>query len=217
MRYFVTGTDTNCGKTYVTRLLIDCLSQQKVQCMALKPVASGCYWSNDQWMNEDIVALTKSNPSDMQINKWLFKEPIAPHLAARFEQVEITAQAISEFCQSPEYDDYDITLIEGAGGLMVPLNESETWLDFVRLATLPLILVVGIRLGCINHALLLNDVIRTHRLPCAGWIANRIDDTVLYQDEIINTLDKKMTVPLLADIPYGCLTISAQDKKNVFV
>lgn len=195
--YFIVGTDTDCGKTYTTCELVKLFKNQHQRVLAIKPLVSGC---NDQFMNEDITRLQAANQTSQQICNWQFKLPVSPHLAAFAENIEISAHAINQFCQ--QYTDLDYLLIEGAGGLMVPLNEQETWIDFLKISQIPVILVVGMRLGCLNHALLTAFALEANQIPCVGWVANCLDDDMLLLAENIQTLQQKITAPLLGHIPY---------------
>lgn len=201
-RYFITGTDTDCGKTYVVCQLLDFFNQRHhMTAQALKPVASGCFKQAGKLISEDVTQLQQHNHDLQQVvSHWLYEPPISPHLAARKAGDELSVKKIAKFCQG--FSHYDHLLIEGAGGLFVPLNAEETWLDFLKITGIPVILVVGIKLGCINHALLTDEVLRMHGIPCFGWIANHLDANVLYPDEIISTLMNKMTMPFLATVPY---------------
>lgn len=193
--YFIVGTDTHCGKTYVTVKLIDYFRQQQTTVLAIKPIASGG--------NEDILQLQSANPqTTLPICGWLMPDPISPHLAAKRSGIQLSAAEIAHFCQSYPREDYKKLLIEGAGGLMVPLNDQETWIDFLKLTALPVIVVVGMRLGCINHALLTMAVLQIHAIPCAGWIANFIDPMMLAQKENLDTLSSAITHPLLGSVSY---------------
>lgn len=200
--YFITGTDTDCGKTYVVCQLLDWINQQhQSTAQALKPVASGCYKREGRLVSEDVLQLQQHNHDPEQvISQWLYEPPISPHLAARKKGDDLTVKKIAQFCEG--FSSYDHLLIEGAGGLFVPLNDKETWLDFLKKTGIPVILVVGIKLGCINHALLTDEVLRMHGISCFGWIANHLDASVLYPDEIIGTLMNKMTMPFLASVSY---------------
>ena len=204
-RYFIVGTDTDCGKTYVTCQLITQLKAQNKRCLAIKPVASGCHELADgQLISDDVQRLEQANGLfDETLCAWPFKPPIAPHLAAQAAGVRLSAQAITQFCMSDKFSTFDHLLIEGAGGLMVPLNEKETWLDFLILSQIPVILVVGMRLGCINHALLTAMVLDAHQIHCEGWIANCLAEDMLMLDSTIETIATKLHFPLLATIPYG--------------
>ena len=203
-RYFITGTDTDCGKTYVTCQLLDYLTQRGQRVGALKPVASGCFERDGLLVSEDVINLQRHNPSFQQERcPWRFKSPISPHLAAEDVGVLLSAQAITDFCLKGYFAGIDHLLIEGAGGLMAPLNQHETWIDFLLCSKLPVILVVGMRLGCLNHALLTALALDSYGLECVGWIANGLDQHMLAMNKNIQTLSGKMRYPLLATIPYG--------------
>jgi len=199
-KYFITGTDTDCGKTYVTCKLLRFFNNQGLTAQALKPVASGC----TDFISEDVLALQQDNyHSEQIINRWSFVPPISPHLAAQQCKEQLSVQRIADFCQQECFQTFDRLLIEGAGGLMVPLNDHETWVAFVRLLSIPVILVVGMRLGCLNHALLTAEILKLKNLPCVGWIANCIDNNMLFLDENIATLSRLMPFPLLTTVNYG--------------
>jgi dethiobiotin synthetase len=199
--YFILGTDTNCGKTYVTCQLVQYLKKQSKQVLAIKPVASGCVEKHGQRINDDILHLEKANGvSTLPISSWLLAEPLSPHLAAKRENISISAQKIVNFCTAPQFKDLDYLFIEGAGGLMVPLNAEETWIDFLKQSDIPVILVVGMRLGCLNHALLTLHALNNHGIKCVGWIANCLDEKMQALEENIETLILKFNRPLLATI-----------------
>lgn len=201
--FFIIGTDTDCGKTYVTCQLLDNLNKQKKRGLALKPVASGCVERNGKLQSEDVLTLQEHNEDKSQsINGWLFAPPISPHLAAKEVGSRLVAKDIAAFCLNEQFNDLDYLLVEGAGGLLVPLNDEETWIDFIKLTQIPVILVVGMRLGCINHALLTDAVLKSNQIVCAGWIANCLDKGMLALSENIATLSIKMHMPLLGTIPY---------------
>lgn len=203
-RYFIIGTDTDCGKTYVTCQLLDYFKKQKKRALAIKPVASGCIEQNGQLLSEDVLHLQHHNSDPhQQVCQWLFKPPISPHLAAEQAGQSITAQDIVNFCNNQAFTNTDVLLIESAGGLMSPLNNNETWLDVILISKIPVIFVVGMRLGCLNHALLTELALKSHQINCVGWIANCIDKDMLALSENINTLSQKMKMPLLKIIPEG--------------
>lgn len=201
---FIIGTDTDCGKTYVTCQLIDYLKQQQQRVLAIKPVASGCVEQNGVFYSEDARQLDCHNgvPTDERLF-WRFKKPVSPHLAALEEGIELSAKTIEQACQSFQTDALDYLLIEGAGGLMVPLNSNETWIDFLIQSKIPVILVVGMRLGCLNHALLTEAVLTHHNISCMGWIANCLDPTLLALTDNIATLTVRLSFPLLATVSHG--------------
>ena len=206
--YFITGTDTDCGKTYVTTQLLQWLHAQGKTAQAIKPVASGCYKNEGELINPDIEQLQKYNGDSFKsIHQWLFEEPIAPHIAAQKKDIKISAKEIALFCRSFVSDGLDYLLIEGAGGLLVPLNDTETWVDVLTQDVLKpyglsVIVVVGVTLGCINHALLTESYLLSHHLPCAGFILNEIDKDCLEKEAIKRTLTQKMNIPLISSIPY---------------
>jgi dethiobiotin synthetase len=201
--YFITGTDTDCGKTYATVAFLEHLKQQQLRAKALKPVASGCREQQGQLINEDICRLEQANGCNKTpIYRWLFQPPIAPHLAAEEAGVRITAEQIKAFYEAYPKTDLDYLLIEGAGGLFVPLNEQETWIDFLVHSRIPVILVVGMRLGCINHALLTAYALQKQHIACHGWIANFIDPQMSAQEDNLKTLQHWLQYPLLGTIGY---------------
>lgn len=198
-RYFITGTDTDCGKTYVTTQLLKAHSNS----IAIKPIASGCSMIDGQLVNADAEQLTRDNHLNLeQINPWRFKEPISPHLAAKKEQKSIDVKTVAQYCMDFYYPGMETLFIEGAGGLMVPLNDYETWIDFLKYTRFPVLLVVGMRLGCINHALLTRAVLAAHQIPCVGWIANCLDPQMLALEENISSLTRFLDIPLWTTIPF---------------
>lgn len=216
-QFFITGTDTDCGKTYVTCQLIKYFKQEGIPILGIKPIASGSTILSNELINEDIEQLKNANfPMTEEINRWQFREPISPHLAAKASGIDVRIEDIIRFSQQKKITQTGIQLIEGAGGLMVPINDEDTWLDFLILSKIPVVLVVGIRLGCINHALLTHSVLSQHSISCIGWIANCIDPTMAYVPEIIETLSNKMNFPLLSIIKFDS-NIKAESLKNYFI
>jgi len=198
-RYFITGTNTDCGKTYVTAQLMEYYPQA----IAIKPVASGCDERGGQLVSHDAQYLKQfCSLSLNEITPWRFKLPISPHLAARAEGVTLKIAELADYCLKFSAKNKNTLFIEGAGGLMVPLNETETWIDFLSLTKIPVILVVGMTLGCINHALLTQVALAHYKIPCAGWIANCLDNQMLALHENITTLTEVLSFPLLSVIPY---------------
>lgn len=198
-RYFILGTDTDCGKTFVTRKLMDSVANS----VAIKPIASGCIEKNGDLLSADAQVLQKNSPLTLeQITPWRFSNPVSPHIAAKEDGMRISIQDIADYCLQFNLPDTKTLFIEGAGGLMVPLNEEETWVDFLTLTKIPVILVVGMQLGCINHALLTGRVLEGFGIECKGWIANCIDPAMLFLKENISTLIKGLKMPLLDTIPF---------------
>lgn len=203
-RYFITGTDTDCGKTYLTCKLVEFFKRNNQQVLAIKPVVSGCSEINNQFTNSDILSLEHYNRhNEIDISPWRFKMPVSPHIAAEAQEQNVTVEQITDYCMSPQFSMYDSLLIEGAGGLMVPLNRNQTWIDFLRYSQIPVIFVVGIRLGCLNHALLTELALNKHSIHCAGWVANCVDPNMLASSENIKTLKNKLSMPFLSEVSYG--------------
>lgn len=202
-KFFITGTDTDCGKTHVTCCLIDYFRSMSLRIEALKPVASGCNLKDDELISADASLLAKGSSLSLEvINPWRFRLPVSPHLAACQEGVQLEIQTIKSYCLSSQFNVFDVLLIEGAGGLKVPLNQSETWVDFLESTGIPIILVVGMRLGCINHALLTEHLIVERKLAHVGWIANFMDPNLLLAEEVLETLKDLMQMPYLGQVAY---------------
>jgi len=219
--YFVTGTDTDAGKTFASCAMLTCARIKGLSTAALKPVAAGVIETPRGQCNEDVALLAEccSLPlSYGDINPVCFPEPIAPHIGAAKCGQTLRASEIAALC-SPVLDrQADLTLVEGAGGWKVPLNQDETLADVARILELPVILVVGMRLGCLNHALLSVESIAASGLELAGWVANCIDPAMAAFNENIETLEQLIQPSLLGQIPWlegdniksqaaGCLQI----------
>ena len=201
--YFIAGTDTEVGKTFCASALLRAVNDRGLRCFGLKPVAAGADAGGET--NEDAVSLMAHSSvslSYQQVNPMLLQEPIAPHIAAEREGKSLTVSRLAGFCRGAMMTPADLVLVEGAGGWRVPLNRVETLADLARELNLPVILVVGMRLGCINHALLSAEAIRNDGLQLAGWVANRVDPQMSCYDENLATLQTMLRAPLLAEIPH---------------
>ncbi len=203
--FFVTGTDTGVGKTEVTAALMHGLRQQGVRVGAMKPIASGCDRQGEQLRNADALRL-QTLCSDQtlgyeRINPYAYEPGIAPHIAARDRGEEISIAELRERFRALAKD-ADCVLVEGVGGFEVPLGEVETTADLARELDLPVILVVGMRLGCLNHALLTYAAIARVGLPCAGWVANCVDPDMARVQENVDTLRLRFAAPLLGVVPW---------------
>jgi len=202
--FFITGTDTGVGKTWMTAALLHAMAAQGLCVAGLKPLACGGHASNEGWRHEDAELLMQHASVALPyatVNPILLREPIAPHIAARHAGLRLSAATLHETCTSLE-EKVDYLLIEGVGGWEVPLNDNETTANFARLLGLPVILVVGIRLGCLNHALLSCDAILRQQLSLAGWIANIIDGEMLNIPENIAALEERLPAPRLGTVPH---------------
>lgn len=201
--YFITGTDTNVGKTWATLALMNHFKQQNLSVLGMKPVASGCEKIGDEWKNDDALAIQKNSSFVVDyeiINPFAYELPISPHLAgkenpANFDTILANFQTLQKLA--------DVVIVEGAGGWYAPLTENETIADLAKLLDLPIILVVGIRLGCINHALLTAQAIQNAGLNCVGWLAVCNDANFECVDLTIESLKERLEIPLLAIFPYS--------------
>ena len=202
--YFITGTDTDVGKTFVTCWLLRQLNRQGLRCLGMMPVAAGVSDTAAGPDNVDVVALADAGyrqvPRDW-INSYLLSLPVSPHIAAAREQVSIYFSRIDAAYRRLA-DNADVVLVEGAGGWRAPLTDSQDISDLAQQLQLPVILVVGMRLGCLNHALLTVQAIYESGMPLAGWIANQIDPQMSEYAANLQTLRKRLPVPLLAELPY---------------
>ncbi len=200
---FVTGTDTGVGKTRVATALLCAARTNGWRTAGLKPVASGCELTQDGLRNEDALALQAQTTLPLayeQINPIALREAIAPHVAAEKEGRRITVDRLDGLCRAVLMQRADLTVIEGAGGWDVPLNEREQYSDFVRRMGIPVVLVVGLRLGCINHAALTARAIRADGLPLAGWVANRLDPDMKEAGATLRTLQGLLRAPCLGEL-----------------
>lgn len=203
--FFITGTDTGVGKTEVTAALMHGLRQQGMRVAAMKPIASGCERAGDTLRNADAVRLQSLCSDDSvayeRVNPYAFEPPVAPHIAARDQGLEISLALIRDGFRALAKD-ADCVLVEGVGGFEVPLGEVETTADLARELDLPVILVVGMRLGCLSHALLTHAAIGRTGLPCAGWVANCVDADMARVQENVDTLRLRLPAPLLGVVPW---------------
>ena len=203
--YFITGTDTDAGKTTITAGLLYAAKQQQCSTLAMKPVASGCEMTAEGLRNSDALALIAQSTLRLpypQINPYAFAPAIAPHIAAHEAGVELRVTDLYQAAQVILQEQADFTLIEGAGGWRVPISATEYLSDFAVALNLPVILVVGVKLGCINHALLTVEAIRNDGLELAGWVANVIDPDCARLAENIEFLKQHISAPCLAEVPH---------------
>ena len=218
-RYFVTGTDTDAGKTFVSSILLHHAQQSGFSCFGLKPVAAGCQPDAEhQWVNDDALALQAASApaQDYPIHNPIALAPaIAPHIAAAEIHVPLSSHGLLEQCQPGLQQAVDIQLVEGAGGWLVPLNERETLADFAQLLDADIILVVGMKLGCINHALLTQAMIQQSGLNLVGWVANHVDPDMSRADENFSYLNHHIEAPCLGRIPYSPDTLPEQLTQHI--
>ena len=203
--FFVTGTDTGIGKTRVTAGLLEAFGRMGSKTVGMKPVASGAAMTPEGLRNEDALTLqaaaSERRPYAL-VNPYCFAPAVAPHLAALEAGVEISLDVIraayGELCQGA-----DTVLVEGVGGWQVPLSPALELPDLARELELPVILVVGLRLGCLNHALLTARALAADGLGLAGWVANAIDPAFERPEANVATLEAELHAPLLARLPHA--------------
>jgi len=223
--FFITGTDTGVGKTLVAVALTRALVARGLRTAVMKPVAAGAMETPEGPRNDDAHELLgASNVKAVyeDVNPWLLTTAASPHLAARHDGVQIGAEKVLA-AQRRLMAISDLVLVEGAGGWLAPVSSVATMADIAEKMALPVILVVGLRLGCLNHALLTREAIRSSGLPFAGWVANRMHVEMPLADANIETLASRFGVAPLAIVPpgggageeKGTFLFSAAENRNV--
>ncbi|SEG71659.1 dethiobiotin synthase [Marinobacterium lutimaris] len=203
--FFITGTDTDAGKTLVSAGLLHHANELGLRTIGLKPVAAGCEDHGEGLRNSDALILQATASVQLpyqQVNPIALAEPMAPHLAAQREERRLSADRIAAFCRGALMQPADFALVEGAGGWRVPLSSREMLSRVPQLMELPVILVVGMKLGCISHALLTAEAISRDGLQLAGWVANVVDPEMAVLQENIDTLKGALHAPLLGVVPH---------------
>jgi dethiobiotin synthetase len=204
--WFVTGTDTGVGKSLVACALMVHLRARYARIAGMKPVAAGSERGPDgEWTNEDVLALqavaTVEAPRSL-VNPYLLHAPVSPHIAAQRDGVQLELGRIVDACQQLRAQT-DALVVEGAGGFRVPLSDTQDGADLAVALNLPVILVVGLRLGCLNHAALTAESITARGLRLVGWVANHIDPHMPEQQANMDWLQSQLNVPRLADLPHS--------------
>lgn len=203
-RYYVTGTDTEVGKTVASTALLQAAGLLGRRTAGYKPVASGSEMTPEGLRNSDALALQRNSvvPLDYDaVNPYTFAEPTSPHIVSADEQRPIEASVLSAGLRSLEAQ-ADWVLVEGAGGWFTPLSPTLTLADWVKMEQLPVILVVGVKLGCINHAVLTAQAVQQAGLWLAGWIANDVTPPGRRHAEYLSTLQRMLPAPMLGEIPW---------------
>jgi len=203
--FFITGTDTGVGKTRVSTALLAACNARSLSTAAMKPVATGCANTVQGLRNDDALALQQHVSLPLtyeQINPYAFAPAIAPHLAAAQSGQTIDLDRIKHAFGVLAVR-ADVVIVEGVGGWLVPLNRDATIADLAQMIGLPVILVVAVRLGCLNHALLTAESIEQSDLPFAGWVANVIDPDMQCADENIAALRERIAAPWLGTVPWN--------------
>lgn len=204
LRWFITATDTDAGKTVAACALLQACVKRGHRAVGYKPVASGAYPTAEGLRNDDGVRLWQNASPRLryeEVNPVLLKEPTSPHLAAALENRTIELDPLSSGL-SRLTSRYDAVIVEGAGGWFTPLNERQCLSDWVEWERLGVILVVSLKLGCINHALLTQQAVLSAGLPLAGWIANRTVPNPHQEAAYLETLTQRLNAPMVGDIPY---------------
>jgi dethiobiotin synthetase len=208
---FVTGTDTGVGKTLVTAALLHALNRAGLPATGVKPVAAGTVLIDGVMVNDDVAFLAAESGTSLPrelTTPYLLHEAAAPHIAAALEHVEIDAAHLLR-CYQQVTQLTDAVVVEGVGGFRVPLNAQVDTADLAAQLDLDLILVVGLRLGCINHALLTAEAIAARGLRLVGWVANQIDVTMPHQEANLLALQARLPAPLLGVLPWMAVPSAA--------
>ena len=202
---FITGTDTGVGKTLAARLIVRSLAAAGIRTAVMKPVAAGCDTTPAGARNEDAVALmaeaSVEAPYEL-VNPYCLAAPVSPHIAAAEAGVNIDLERLAGCCDQLSQR-ADCVVVEGAGGWLVPISDRQSMADLALRLKLPVVLVVGLRLGCLNHALLTSEAIRSRGARFGGWVANHLDPAFERRQENLDTLSRLLGAPPLADIPHG--------------
>jgi len=203
--WFVTGTDTGVGKTLVAQALLYCLAERHARVVGMKPVAAGAERpAHGDWFNDDVRALQAASTVQLPaewVNPCLLRDPVSPHIAARREGRVIEIAGILAALTRLR-DEADAVVVEGAGGFRVPLGDTQDGADLAVALGLPIILVVGLRRGCLNHALLSAESIAARGLRLAGWVANHIDPDMAEPAANIELLARRLPAPCLGELPF---------------
>ncbi|MBS0229845.1 MAG: dethiobiotin synthase [Proteobacteria bacterium] len=201
---YVTGTDTGIGKTFASCALLHSLRGQGLRAVGMKPVASGCTWLDGRWKNDDALALQQASAVDVayaDINPFALEHPLAPELAARDAGTEVTLPPILD-AYARLATKADAVVVEGVGGWAAPLSSSLMQVDLVRALELPVVLVVGLRLGCLNHALLSARAIEADGATLAGWIGSHVDPAMARVEDNLKMLQARLPAPCWGVLPH---------------
>lgn len=205
LSFYVTGTDTGIGKTLASCALLYRLRAHGLRAAGMKPVASGCVRIDGVWRNEDALALQAAGESGIDyadINPFALEQPLAPELAARDAGIEVTLAPILD-AYARLSAQADALVVEGVGGWAAPLSATLMQADLVRALRLPVVLVVGLRLGCLNHALLSARAIAADGLTLAGWIGSHVDPAMARVEDNIAMLRHRLPAPCWGVLPYA--------------
>lgn len=202
--FFIAGTDTDVGKTVASKAILNALAEKGLNTIGYKPVAAGSDKTENGFRNSDALFLQAAATVDVEyddVNPYALELPASPHIAARRENVAIEYSVLSDKLAQHKTNS-DIVLVEGAGGWRVPVSENDCLSTWVQQEKLPVVLVVGIKLGCLSHAMLTLDAIKADGLEVIGWVANRVNPGTEHYAEIIEMLEQKVDAPKIGEIPY---------------
>ncbi len=202
--FFIAGTDTDVGKTVVSKAMLQALADKQLSTIGFKPVAAGCEQVEGELRNSDALHLQTAATvhCDYQdVNPYTLTLPTSPHIAAREDGVVIDVDHLSQKLAAHKAA-ANVVVVEGAGGWRVPISDDDYLSSWVKKEQLPVVLVVGIKLGCLNHALLTVEAIKADGLNIVGWVANRINPGTEHYRDIITLLEQKIDAPKIGEIPY---------------
>ncbi|MGY2573574.1 dethiobiotin synthase [Vibrio sp. C8] len=202
--FFIAGTDTDVGKTVASKAILQAIASKGFTTIGYKPVAAGCERTEQGLRNSDALHLMKVATQEMpydDVNPYALELPASPHIAARHENLTIDYKVLSDKLAYLKTK-ADTVLIEGAGGWRVPVSDTDCLSSWVKQEKLPVVLVVGVKLGCLSHALLTAESIEADGLTIVGWVANRINPGTEHYAEIIEVLESRIRAPKLGEIPY---------------
>ncbi|OAJ95646.1 dethiobiotin synthase [Vibrio bivalvicida] len=202
--FFIAGTDTDVGKTVASKAILNALAEKDLKTIGYKPVAAGSDKTEQGFRNSDALYLQEAatvNVAYDDVNPYALELPASPHIAAIRENIDIEYSVLSDKLKLHKQNS-DIVLVEGAGGWRVPVSKSDCLSTWVQQEKLPVVLVVGIKLGCLSHAMLTLDAIKADGVEVIGWVANRVNPGTEHYAEIIEMLENKIAAPKLGEIPY---------------
>lgn len=203
--FFVTGTDTGIGKTHITAGMLQAANSQGFSTLGIKPLASGAIVKDGQYYSEDALVLQQASTIALpytEINPFLFKEPAAPHIEAEKLNQPLSVHALKMKTQKTLQAQADVKIVEGVGGWCMPLNAKETMADFAMSCNFTIVFVVGIRLGCLNHAILTAKAFQASNIQPIFWVANLLEPASLTQEENIHLLKKWLPFPYLGAVQF---------------
>ncbi len=202
--FFIAGTDTDVGKTVASKAILQAIASKGFTTIGYKPVAAGCERTEQGLRNSDALHLMKVATQEMpydDVNPYALELPASPHIAARHENLTIDYKVLSDKLAYLKTKAASV-LVEGAGGWRVPVSDTDCLSSWVKQEKLPVVLVVGVKLGCLSHALLTAESIEADGLTIVGWVANRINPGTEHYAEIIEVLESRIRAPKLGEIPY---------------